>query len=941
MILLKIKGVASGSSGYRTCLYAKPLLAVTLWLGSTGLTVCHAQEMAVPADLTERRARLNGSGAPLAERRLECAALVAEANRRLPANHSVRLRTALDCADTDATAGYMLVALEKLDALLLEIRSISAHPAMEVIAIKFRANALMGLGRNPEAVRELEKALEMANQRFGPGSEHSQDVAMRLCGAYRNNAQGDDAVKLCGSIARQRASAPAGDYLRAYANFYGGAALVRRDDENDIRRGLALLASSVVDFSTKLGQKNLNTLGARREYAYGLMRNKQMEEAEKELHTLRDEFSRSYGENFIGTIETDALLRIVYIGQGKKEAAYQLQDRLHVDADGENPMDRLRRDMAKGINLLTLQRDDEALATLTDWAERVERSRAQVTLDGMGKAQVAQEWHQGYLMLAVANRRKSRPRAALVSLELSKARSLHESMGDMDRLRSLPEQERATALAHMREASFQRQRLQLAQPATPLALESSRLAVNSEKLFAAVLKRAEASSEAAGIDAVQVDKTISALIGQMNEDEAYLSFGFSPTQPDALMPMLLWRGRVHTPQRPFLQIPNFERTVYAMRMLTQHGNSGLRRMGLKVVAKEPAGFDVVPANSDEREISNPRSVVEYLSQKILGPFQQELRGVRKLVVSGDGPSWLIPFDLLELGGQPLFRTVTISFAPSVSVLSLQKNRLQAKLPDRSAARLFAMGGARYQRVVPLEPGSSIFISRFKTPPMLSAYDAAALADAGSGAQFLGHFMSMVNGGRDLPGSLLEVESISRRFSPANVTVLTEEAATEKRIDHWAATNQLASFDYLHFATHGIAQVKRPLMSALITGLDERDSRHDGYISAQEISAWNLKARMVVLSACDSAVGKNISGEGILGLPYAFLVAGAATTVQTSWTIPDMETAQWMDQLYERVLTGEIPSHALARVKQQMALAQKWEPSYERGTAWAAFALYGW
>ena len=962
MILFKTDGLASGSGGCRvgTAPVDRPprvwgairlpnqfglrvnlLLAITLWLGSTGFAACHGQEMAAPADLMERRARLNGSGAPPAERRLECAALVAEANRRLPANHSVRLRMALDCADTDATAGHLPLALEKLDALLLEIRSISAHPAMEVIAIKFRANALTGLGRNPEAMRELERALEMANQRFGVGSDHSQDVGMRLCGAYKNNARGDDAVKLCGAIARQRASAAAGDYLRAYANLYGGGALVRRDDEKDIRRGLELLASSVIDFSTKYGQKNLNTLEARREHAYGLLRNKQGEEAERTLLVVRDDYATLYGENFKGTIDTDMLLRIIYLGQGKNDAAHKLQDRLDRDAPGENPVGRLRRDLAKGINLLTLQRDDEALATLTAWAAGVERVREQLGLDAVGKAQVAQEWHQGYLMLAVANKRKSRLRAALVSLELSKARSLQESMGDMDRLRSLPEQERAVALTHLREASFQRQRLQLAAPATPVALESSRLAIESEKRLADSLKRGETARDAIGADAVQVDKTISALIPQMTEDEAYLSFGYSPSQADALMPILLWRGRVYMSPRPFVIIPNIERTVYAMRMLAQHGRSGLRKLGFKVVARPPGGFDVVPEKSDEGEIADPRLVVEYLSQKILDPFKKELEGVRKLVISGDGPAWLIPFDLLELAGQPLFRSVTISYAPSAAVLGLQKNRLQASLPDRTAARLLAVGGARYQRVVQLAPGSPVFISRVKAPQVLSAYEAAALADAGSGTQFLGQFISMVGGSRDLPGSLLEVERVSRRFSPANVTVLTEEEATEKRIDRWASANQLAGFDYLHFATHGIAQIKRPLMSALIMGLDDRDSQHDGYLSAQEISAWNLKARMVVLSACDSAVGKSISGEGILGLPYAFLVAGAATTIQTSWAIPDMETAQWMDQLYERVLTGEIPSHALARIKQQMALAQKWQPAYERGTDWAAFALYGW
>lgn len=921
--------------------FAQWFLTLTLWLSQTAFTLCQAQEVQVPPDLAERRAKLNASSAPPSQRRLECAVLVEELNQKLPSNNSVRLRTALDCADTDAVAGYSVLAIEKIDALLKEIRSIAAHPAMEIIALKFRANALVGVGKTAEVMFELEKALEMANQRFGVGSEHSLDVGLRLCGAYGGNGRVDDAVKLCSAIVRQRASAPNGDYLRIYARLYLGGALIRRDVESDIQRGVEIIASSVEDFSTKYGQENLNTMEARLDYAFALLRNKQAQEAERELTLLRAEYASSFGENFKGTVRADELLRLAYMALNKNEAAYGLQNRFDENLNEENSLSRLQRDLAKGINLLTLQRDDEALSTLTNWAERLEGMREQISLDPVGKALVAQKWHQGYLMLAVANKRKSRPRAAMVSLESSKARSLQEAMGDMDLLRSLADSERANALVHLRQASFQRQRLQLAPPGTPIALEASRLATNAEKQFSELLKLGKTQDDVFGGNAAQTDRAISSFIGQMNESEAYLSFGYSPLQPDWLMPVLLWQGRVYMPPRPFVTIPNFEQSVYAFRMLAQYGRSGLLKLGLKVISKQPAGFDVVPTKHDQSDISDPRMVVEYLSHKILEPFQKELKNVRKLVVSGDGPVWMIPFDLLELGGQPLFRTVTISFAPSIAVLSLQKKRLEASRPDRTSARLLAMGGARYQRVIQLNPGSPIFINRVKTPPLPSAYDMAALADAGTDAQFLGHFLGMIQGSRDLPGSLLEVQRISKRFSSANVTVLTEESATEKRIDKLVNANQLSNFDYLHFATHGIAQVKRPLMSALITGLDDRDSEHDGYISAQEISAWSLKAKVVVLSACDSALGKTISGEGVLGLPYAFLAAGAATTIQTSWAIPDMETAEWMDQLYERMLTGELPSESLAIVKRQMALAQKWEARYDHGTAWAAFAMYGW
>jgi len=267
-----------------------------------------------------------------------------------------------------------------------------------------------------------------------------------------------------------------------------------------------------------------------------------------------------------------------------------------------------------------------------------------------------------------------------------------------------------------------------------------------------------------------------------------------------------------------------------------------------------------------------------------------------------------------------------------------RERQRARPAESGGGRLLAVGGARYRRQVPLSPGSPVTIVRVKEPATPSAYEVAMLSEASGPAEFMGYLQTMALGARELPGSLREVSAIARRFEAGRVTLLTERDATEQRIDALARADALAGYEFLHFATHGIAQSRRPLMSALVLGLDGRDDQHDGFITAQEIASWNLAARLVVLSACDSAMGLNVGGEGTLGLPYAFLQAGAAATIQTLWAVPDAATADWMDLLYERMALGDAPAEALAQVKRRAA--RSWKPDYSQAAPWAAFVAYG-
>ncbi len=148
---------------------------------------------------------------------------------------------------------------------------------------------------------------------------------------------------------------------------------------------------------------------------------------------------------------------------------------------------------------------------------------------------------------------------------------------------------------------------------------------------------------------------------------------------------------------------------------------------------------------------------------------------------------------------------------------------------------------------------------------------------------------------------------------------------------------LAQFRFIHFATHGVVDPRRPEMSGLILSLiDNRGRKQDGYLRMGDIYKLTLAADLVVLSSCDSALGKDMDSEGIIGLPRAFLYAGAKSVIASLWKVDDQASAKMMSELYAGINRGESPASALRKAQLQMALDERWSKPYY----WAAFSVQG-
>jgi CHAT domain-containing protein len=149
---------------------------------------------------------------------------------------------------------------------------------------------------------------------------------------------------------------------------------------------------------------------------------------------------------------------------------------------------------------------------------------------------------------------------------------------------------------------------------------------------------------------------------------------------------------------------------------------------------------------------------------------------------------------------------------------------------------------------------------------------------------------------------------------------------------------LSQYKIVHFATHGLANSVRPELSGIILSLVDKNGKPlNGFLRLTDIFNLKLAADLVVLSACQTGLGQNVQGEGIVGLTRGFMYAGAKRVVVSLWNVDDEGTATFMEKFYEEMLQkGLTPAAALRAAQLAMWQQEKWNSPYY----WAAFTLQG-
>jgi CHAT domain-containing protein/Tfp pilus assembly protein PilF len=299
-----------------------------------------------------------------------------------------------------------------------------------------------------------------------------------------------------------------------------------------------------------------------------------------------------------------------------------------------------------------------------------------------------------------------------------------------------------------------------------------------------------------------------------------------------------------------------------------------------------------------------------------------------LVFVPDGSLAFLPFETLRTKNGYLIEDRLVTYTPSLAVAELIRHR------ERSDGKhaVLAMGGAVYEKKTEKEPIEEL-------PRGQIAWDAQRRQDRG--LVLTETYADLGYGSfADLPGTRKEVNGIARIVR--DTTVLLGTSVTEGRIKRMSREGNLAKYRMLHFATHGIALPETPSLSALVLSQTKKAMEgEDGFLTMAEIARLRIDAEQVVLSACDTGLGKLYAGEGVVGLTQAFFVAGARAVAVSLWEVPDDSTAELMLSAYGTMQTkGRSFAQAMAEAKRVLINGRLGGGRFSRPYYWAPFVHYG-
>lgn len=329
-----------------------------------------------------------------------------------------------------------------------------------------------------------------------------------------------------------------------------------------------------------------------------------------------------------------------------------------------------------------------------------------------------------------------------------------------------------------------------------------------------------------------------------------------------------------------------------------------------IAAAQAVHEDLGSASTASLPVARERR--QALARLVLEPAASALTA-RRIVVVATGPLALIPFATLPIPERspaaPMLSRYEIVHVPSATTLSAMRTLSARRSPPRKTAVVLAD---------PIFEG---------TDPRAQGAQQVPATGARRAATELGRSFPR------LPFSRMEAAAISAML-PGKVTMLTDGAAIRARV----LGSALADYRVVHFATHGLVHPEIASLSSIVLSfVDQTGAPQDPFVRLSDIYEMRLNADVVVLSACSTAMGKNVPGEGPIGLARAFMYAGAPRVIASLWQVNDNATAELMKRFYHGMLLDRLtPAAALRRAQLQIAAVPRWASPY----FWAPFVLQG-
>jgi CHAT domain-containing protein/Tfp pilus assembly protein PilF len=328
-----------------------------------------------------------------------------------------------------------------------------------------------------------------------------------------------------------------------------------------------------------------------------------------------------------------------------------------------------------------------------------------------------------------------------------------------------------------------------------------------------------------------------------------------------------------------------------------------------------------------------RAVSTYIEQArslyrlLIGPAGKSLKSKQQLVIVPDGILHYLPFEVLLTSGDPssltaaapgrwpyLVRDYGLSYVPSATVLASLQHARQAR-PARQKV-LLAYADPAYGITEPSEA---------------KAVQAAVRSAFGEATPWRLE---------RLPHSREEANRIAALYPQEKVRVFLQDEAREENVKLEALLDQ---YRFVHFAAHGLLNEAKPQYSGLVLSLPARHSSivdrqsEDGLLQVYEIFDLKLNADVVVLSACETGLGKEVKGEGLVGLTRAFLYAGTPSVVVSLWKVSDLSTSELMVSFYRHLKDGKLnKADALRQAQLKLINSGRFSHPYY----WAPFILVG-
>jgi CHAT domain-containing protein/Tfp pilus assembly protein PilF len=320
-----------------------------------------------------------------------------------------------------------------------------------------------------------------------------------------------------------------------------------------------------------------------------------------------------------------------------------------------------------------------------------------------------------------------------------------------------------------------------------------------------------------------------------------------------------------------------------------------------------------------------------LSELVLGAVAPILANKRLLVVA-DGALQYIPFQALTLPERgnssrepsPLILNFEVVNEPSASALALLVNETAGRKPARKAVAVLADPVFEISDPRIKSPGATQIAT--ETGQTMPTDLHRALRDVGDGNNE--GVIPRLFASRDEAEAIMAAAPWGGRFR-----------ATDFAASRATATNpDLSGYRIVHFATHGFLNNEHPELSGIVLSMVDREGRpQDGFLRLHDIYNLHLPVELVVLSACDTGLGKDVKGEGLIGLTRGFMYAGAASVVASLWKVDDEATAELMKRFYQQMLRKDLsPAAALRESQLEMLKQKRWRSPY----FWAGFVIQG-